>query len=148
MTEHGFLRLRGAPIIHDTIDNETIAINQLTGAYYSFEGASALAWNTLTEGADAAGLVAALEGAYDADRSTLQGEVDQFLDQLVTEELVVPAEAAAGPPVPGPDASDARQPFSGLRVQRYTDLEVLLLADPIHEVDDTGWPMPVNQPQQ
>ena len=33
--------------------------------------------------------------------------------------------------------------FAGLRLQRYTDLEVMLLADPIHEVDETGWPMPI-----
>jgi hypothetical protein len=148
MTDHGHLRLRGAPIIHDTIDNETIAINQLSGAYYSFEGPSALAWQALANGSNAAGLVDLLAAAYEGERPAIEAEVRSFLDQLLGEELVVPDHGDdRDRPVDLP-SRDAKPPFTGLRLQRYTDLEVLLLADPIHEVDDTGWPMPVNQPGQ
>jgi hypothetical protein len=37
-------------------------------------------------------------------------------------------------------------PFPGLAIHRFTDLQELLFLDPVHEVDDEGWPM--RAPQQ
>ncbi len=143
-------RLRGAPIIHDTIDNETIAINQLTGAYYSLEGPAALAWQLLAEGATPSELADRLESAYSIDGVALESVVRQFVDELLDEELIVAVGVGgpeADPSVPSapPDgaANGSRPALRELRLQRYTDLEVMLLADPIHEVDETGWPMPL-----
>lgn len=141
-------RLRGAPIIHDTIDSETIAINQRTGAYYSLEGPAALVWTLLGEGATAAEISRRLEARYVNDGASLEASVAEFLDELLAEELIVAGDdvGADAPAAAGDDASvgdGSRATFPGLRLQRYTDLEVMLLADPIHEVDDTGWPMPL-----
>jgi hypothetical protein len=153
MPNQSRLRLRGAPIIHDTIDNETIAINQLTGAYYSLEGPSALVWQRLAEGSDEVSLTRAIQAAYEGDPSAIEADVRSFLELLLAEELIVPAEEteapeASGKPVDEPVSEGGRPSFTGLKLQRYTDLEVLLLADPIHEVDETGWPKPVSQPEQ
>ena len=147
-------RLRGAPIIHDTIDNETIAINQLTGAYYSIDGPGALVWQLLRDGATPTELVERLSGSFDSDRATIEAAVTAFIDELTTEELIV-GEAAAHDGHDDGAARDSSLPsrsplaqlptFTGLRLQRYNDLEVMLLADPIHEVDDTGWPMPLTE---
>ena len=137
-------RQRGAPIIHDTIDNETIAINQLTGAYYSLEGASALAWQRLEQGASAADIGAVLANAYEGDRAQIDAAVDAFLAELIDEQLIVVDESPATESAHVASLpAQAQAPFAGLRLQRYTDLEVMLLADPIHEVDDSGWPMPI-----
>jgi len=137
-------RQRGAPIIHDTIDNETIAINQLTGAYYSLEGASAVAWQQLEMGASATDIATVLAHAYEGDPAQIDAAVDAFLAELIDEQLIVADETPATAPAQVlPAAPEARAPFTGLRLQRYTDLEVMLLADPIHEVDDSGWPMPI-----
>jgi len=38
--------------------------------------------------------------------------------------------------------SGTRQPFSAPVLNAYTDMEELLLLDPIHDVDQAGWPMP------
>ena len=147
-------RLRGAPIIHDTIDGETIAINQLTGAYYSIEGPGALVWQMLGDGASASELAVQLSEAYETDAPDVEAALMAFLDEMATEELIVVDEQ--GGPSNGveshqsssalpahPSTEGHRLAFTGLRLQRYNDLEVMLLADPIHEVDDTGWPMPL-----
>ncbi len=69
------------------------------------------------------------------------------LAELLDEALIVAVDSdqagGAAAVVPQAPSTGSRAPFSGLRLQRYNDLEVMLLADPIHEVDDTGWPMPV-----
>jgi hypothetical protein len=153
-------RQRGAPIIHDTIDNETIAINQLSGTYYSLEGAAAVAWQMLRDGASVPDIAWRLESMYDVQSGPLQDSVAAFVRELLAEELIVEAahglDGAAGGNGLGPAAADLpadatdgpRPPFAGLRLQRYNDLEVMLLADPIHEVDDTGWPMPLTETRE
>lgn len=141
-------RLRGAPIIHDTIDNETIAINQLTGAYYSLEGPAALVWLMLADGVSVDEAATRLAARYSPAAGGLTTQVQAFLDELLAEELIVaepdsePAAGSGNHAEPASPTDAAREPLPGLRLQRYTDLEVMLLADPIHEVDDTGWPMP------
>ena len=153
-------RLRGAPIIHDTIDNETIAINQLTGAYYSIEGPGALVWQLLADGATASEIAVCLADSYAGDRDAIEAAVSAFLEEMTTEELIVhddglshagngaaPHGPSAGSPVVGPGEGQ-RPAFTGLRLQRYNDLEVMLLADPIHEVDATGWPMPLTDARE
>jgi hypothetical protein len=139
-------RLRGAPIIHDTIDNETIAINQLSGAYYSLDGASALVWQRLAEGASAAQIAGELTADYPAPAEALRAKVADFLAELLAEELIVPADqGSAAQEAPARPSRPTTTPagLPELRLQRYNDLEVLLLADPIHEVDETGWPKPL-----
>jgi hypothetical protein len=148
-------RQRGAPIIHDTIDNETIAINQLSGTYYSLEGAAAVAWDALRDGASVSHIARRLESTYDAQGEPLEQPVAAFIGELLAEELIVEgapdSDGAAEANGPGHEQGNGRTtatdgalpPFTGLRLQRYNDLEVMLLADPIHEVDDTGWPMPL-----
>jgi hypothetical protein len=148
-------RVRGAPVIHDTIDNETIAINQLTGAYYSLEGPAALAWQLLERGCGPDDLATRLAAAYEADvpATELRADLDRFLEQLLAEELIVAFDSDSESPAAGssdsqPAPAAPRGPYRGLSLQRYTDMEVLLLADPIHEVDDTGWPKAVAPPDR
>jgi hypothetical protein len=35
----------------------------------------------------------------------------------------------------------AKKPFTDPVIEIYTDLQDLLLLDPIHDVDDRGWPV-------
>ena len=48
--------------------------------------------------------------------------------------------AAAGPG----DGAGARAPFDVPVLIAYTDMQDLLLADPIHDYDETGWPARVD----
>ncbi len=140
-----WLRLPGAPIIHDTIDNETIVINQQTGSYYSLDGPAAVVWGLLAGGTTIRGIVDELAGRFDAERSVLERETLAFVDRLIDEGLAVESRDRDPPPVEAgvrTPPADPRVAFAGLELHRYTDLEVLLLVDPIHEVDETGWPKP------
>lgn len=154
MESEGGVRLRGAPVIHDTIDNETIAINQRTGRYYSLDGAAALVWQILEDGATPPSIVTALAERYEADWANLEAAVTGFLETLRAEELVVdagaPGSSSEGPSstAPAGAANGGRPPFPGLVLHQYTDMEVLLLADPIHEVDESGWPTPLPAPEE
>jgi hypothetical protein len=48
-------------------------------------------------------------------------------------------EGVAGADVPGDDVQ-GELPFVAPVLDKYTDMQELLLLDPIHEVDASGWP--------
>lgn len=100
-------------VISDTLEGDTIVIDVQTGAYY-----------TLTEVAGPLWTQAQADGACEVD-----GPAAEVLAALVREGLLV---AELDAPAPADTA---------IAFQRYTDMEELLLADPIHEVDAEGWPV-------
>jgi len=66
--------------------------------------------------------------------------VRDFTARLLEEGLIVPAPADnPGSPLPVPERSSVG--FSTPTMSVYTDMEDLLLLDPIHDVDETGWPV-------
>jgi hypothetical protein len=123
----------------EDVDGEVIIINMATGVYVSLVGWSAWTWHQVIGGTAPGAIAAHLEsrGIADAD-----GQVARFVDALVADRLVV-ASTSASPTAsddpgvaPGPDME-----FTGLVVERHTDMEDLILLDPVHDVDAAeGWP--------
>ena len=68
--------------------------------------------------------------------------VRTLIGTLITDELV--ASRQEPPDLPeiecGAEASAEKRPFRAPSFQRFEDMQGFLLVDPIHEVDDTGWP--------
>jgi hypothetical protein len=135
-------------VTHERLDDEVIAINLETGAYYALEGTAADCWDVTAAGAAVDDVVAMLLGRYDVDADTARADAARLLEELLEERLVVgdgdaaPAAAngsGAGPASSPPSAS--RRAYAAPEIQKYDDLEDLLLLDPIHEVDEAGWPV-------
>ncbi len=137
-----YYRLAGPEVIHELVAGEVVIINLATGAYYSLDEAGATIWSTLVEGADEAAVVAAVRRRYSGDEAMITEAVRDLLAQLVAQELIAPGEDT---PVATPDRSSstpaaAPRPFVTPVLHTYTDMQELITLDPIHEVDDTGWP--------
>lgn len=115
-------RIRTPKVVHETVDGEVVAIDFDTGSYYSLRGPAEAVWSALgddTRPVDA--LVATAAGT--------PAEVAAFLDQLVEEGLV----ERIGPPTDGADPGP-------LVFEKYSDMEELILLDPVHDVSEAGWP--------
>jgi hypothetical protein len=121
-------------------DDEVVIVNLDSGNYYSLAGSGAVIWNALAAGRPLAEIEAALAARYTGDHETLGQAVRALLDELLRENLIAPAGAgaAAAPEAAAPGGT--RSPFTAPALQRYTDMQDLLLLDPIHDVDETGWP--------
>ena len=139
--------VNGPNVIHETIEGEAVIINLMSGRYYSLQGTAAEIWDLIGEGATVSVIVAAMAGRYAAAGVDMQDVVISFLGRLREEELirVEPASEPVGreiAPAKSITASPAQSSgFELPALQVYTDLEDLLLLDPIHEVDDEGWPV-------
>jgi hypothetical protein len=135
-------RFRLSPeIVHETVDGEVIAIDLGSGSYYSLAGSGPAVWELLGRGASEAEVGAALTAQFEADEETIARAVSALLDELRESRLVVSDEQAgeAAPPIVG---SGEKTPFEAPRLERYTDMKDYFLLDPIHEVDNAGWPRP------
>lgn len=131
-------------VTHERLDDEVIAINLETGAYYALAGPAADVWTLAAGGGSTDEIVAELDTRYDTDADTLRRDVDAFVGELVDQGLA--ASTADTPTTAGdvaglPAAGASAQPYAAPSLTRYDDLADLLLLDPIHEVDDAGWPI-------
>jgi hypothetical protein len=139
-------RVNAPDVISETIDGETIILHLGSGFYFSVGGCGPTAWQMLSESATMARTVAAIEAMYETSGVDVEPELDRFVGELRAEGLLVPAMAAA---VPAPSAqstevdSGNRSAFESPTLAKFTDMEDLLLLDPVHEVSpDQGWPHP------
>lgn len=96
--------------ISDTVGTDTIVINIDSGAYYSLTPLGAQAWTAAVAGQE------------------LAGETLAAAEALCAEGLLT-CDTSCSPTL----STDAV-------FEKYTDMESLLIADPIHEVDEQGWP--------
>jgi hypothetical protein len=129
-------------IVSETVDGEAILVNLTNGYYYSLDTPAAEIWAWLQSGRSIAEIVSAIRGRYDCSASDPEPAVRALIDSFVADELVAPFQAGTGPGEVEPprETSAPRSPFRAPSMQRFSDMQGLLLVDPIHEVDDTGWP--------
>lgn len=130
--------LNSANVVCDTIDGEVLAIRSDNGAYYSMRGPSATAWVAIVSGAPLDEAAQAVAVHHGADANTVRADLRAFADLLASERLVVAA-PMGGVQLELP-ADTQGQSWETPVFEKYTDMEDLLLFDPIHEVDVTGWP--------
>ena len=118
-------------VMYEAFDDETVVVNMDRGHYFSIRGVSARIWNALAVGESNDELKRLFS---DIDTKSL----DRLLQLLAQEGLIVcdtvPGELLS------PEVWLAGTAFEN-QVERFTDVEGLLLIDPIHEVDQTGWPL-------
>jgi Coenzyme PQQ synthesis protein D (PqqD) len=142
MATHVLFRVNRPQVICQTIEGEVVVINLHTGSYYSLTGAAAAIWDALEHGAAPAQITNTLSAHFTDCDVGLENIVGEFLDELRGESLIVPAEngeAKANGALNG--AQIQREKFIRPALKKFTDMQELLLLDPIHEVDATGWPL-------
>ena len=143
-------RVNAAHVVSDVFeDGEAAVIDLRSGVYFSLNPTGALLWPLLVEGTTVDALVAHARAATDGD-GEVPGAVAAFVASLVGAELVEElADAAAngtGSGTGGAPLAPAgeRVPFVAPALERFDDLQDLLLLDPIHDVGEQGWPHTAN----
>jgi hypothetical protein len=129
-------------VVHETVEGEVILIQLDTGNYYSLRGSGAEIWALLDRGGSAPRIAAELRSHY-TDDGTIAEAVHGLLGRLAEEDLIVAAGegngAGARSAQYGGDLAGVR-PFDPPVLEKYTDMQQYLLVDPVHDVDERGWP--------
>jgi len=134
-------------VISETFENEIVAINFDSGSYYGMTKAAVDIWALLKQGASEEALLRHLAARYDAEPAVIAEAMHRFLMRLREQELIVEAEAENAPG--GTEhVQNARRTWEPPELSVYEDMQDLLLLDPVHEVDETGWPARKLEPME
>lgn len=127
-------RMNAPNVIAETLDGEALIINLHTGFYYSLDSVGAAVWTLLCDGWSVDEVADRLTVAFGGD--VLPAPVASLVTELLAEQLLV-----AEPSAVRADASPIfPAEFQAPVLRKYTDMQGLLEADPIHEVEAAGWP--------
>jgi len=134
-------RINTPDVTHELLDGEVIVVHVVTGAYYSLGGSAATIWGWLDRGAEIEAMCNRIVALNGADPESTVADLHRFTADLQAEGLISPLQSAAGSGVLlGESAEDGIVPFTSPKFEKYSDMEELLLVDPIHEVSPQGWP--------
>jgi hypothetical protein len=124
-------------VVHETVDDETIIIDVEEGSYYSLTGAGPEIWALILAGGSETEIFDELERRYPGSQAS--AAVRKLVERLLVEGLAV---CVAGDPTSRPDLGvvPANGEFVTPELTKFTDLQNLLLLDPVHEIDEAGWP--------
>lgn len=149
METNWHLKINSSRIVHETIDGETVILNLDTGNYYSLLGTGMRIWSFIESGAGVQDIIEKMKSDYVEDGTAIGEAVQKFISELCNEGLAGPETDGGGGAFQWPvekeknmPAEDGqRQAFVPPVLNRYSDMQDLLLLDPIHDVDDdAGWP--------
>jgi hypothetical protein len=128
-------------VVDETVEGETILIHLETGSYYSLTGAGAEIWELVGMARSPTEIAQELAERHGQARAEVGAAVDELLAQLAREDLLHPNGARPRAAVPAAPAWRAPA-WAPPKLEKYDDMQDFLLVDPIHEVDDVGWPKP------
>lgn len=139
-------RINSPKVVHEMIDGEVVIVNLDRGDYYSLVKAGADIWEGLTKGVARVDILENMVDRYDTSRETMESAINELIKKLQLEELIVIDQADESKPADTTNkpietnANTEKLSFEIPTLQKYTDMEELLALDPIHEVDEMGWP--------
>ena len=117
-------------VIDEAFDGEAVLVHMGTGCYFSLNAAATAIWALLQDGRSPGAIAASLGWEASRSRTSSSGYAPRM--------LVAEADADAGTTV-----VDALPAASEPVLQRFSDMQDLLMLDPIHDIDldGDGWPV-------
>ena len=140
-------RVNSPKVIHEFFDDEVVIVNLDSGCYYSTDKSGFAIFKLLIGHSSTLEVIQSLARAYDIPEENISKPINEFVNQLTNEALIVPDGEDLPEEIQAPTQPPATSPSSLVRhfeapvLNKYSDMKDLLLLDPIHDVDEKGWPI-------
>jgi hypothetical protein len=129
-------------IVGEKFDEEVVLVNLNSGIYFSLRENAAKIWTLLTMGYSASQIIALYQQYCSEVSDAIAGQISEFIEQLIDHDLLVTSNR---------DLVEVEEPFLqsiGLfttpTLEIFSDMQDILLLDPVHDVDERGWPINKN----
>jgi len=145
-------RINKPHVINEIIDGEVVILNLDTGNYYSMDKLGADIWELIEGNACVGEIVEEIATRYAGKREVIEDAVDTLIKELIEEHLIVSVDGSESEgdvvsAVRDKPANEKNRPeFKAPLLHKYSDMQDLLLLDPIHDVDESGWPSAESDP--
>lgn len=131
-------RIDPTHVMHENIEGEIIVIHIDTGNYHSLRFVTADVWTLLDADYTTEKIIASLSEIYPQHTETISNDVSNLLKNLADEQLIqITDDVQASNEI---SIQAQEKGYTTPQLETYSDLQGLLLVDPIHDVADEGWP--------
>lgn len=134
-------RINSPAVVHEIIDGEAVIVNMKNGSYYSVDGVGAVAWGLIDEGKSLEKILGVLRSRYAGEPDEIEEGLSDLVHQLQKEKLILPdGHSDSVDRVLQEESSDDhgdRVAFRRPVLQKYSDMEELLLLDPVQEAPES-----------
>lgn len=120
-------------VISEPMEGELVVINLESGCYYSLNRPAAQIWSCLDRGFSIEQIIAAQQGD-NLDEREVRDTIASFCSFLEEEMLMIAFASDQDLPMCESD------PYEKPVIEKFSDMQEMLLLDPIHEVSEMGWP--------
>lgn len=133
-------------VIYEIYDDEVVVLNFSNGNYYSLKNSAKSVWILIVRGVSFSEIQKHFTDNSNSHKAEIEKSISDFFGSLIEEELIVNAGSKTLKNVAPGQKTDAvldvyAKDFTPPVLEKYTEMQELLLLDPIHEVSDTGWPV-------
>lgn len=136
-----YYRLNEPDASSEIFDGEVLAINLSSGHYHSLRGTGFPVWTWLAEGRSDEEIKTALRAMYPTAGASVEADVGRLIAALLASGLIVETASPARLETKL-QVVETSDPYAAPLIESYTDMQDLLLIDPIHDVDvQVGWPL-------
>jgi hypothetical protein len=146
---HSRYRIKSPPVVAETLDGEATIVDLESGTYYALNESGTFIWDELGAGRPVDSVAEGLSAHYEIDAEASRRAVDDLAAKLLERELIAPLEGEGDAGSSASNGSSHRRRNGGYvepELSTFTDMQELLLLDPVHEVDEAGWPHLPDQP--
>jgi hypothetical protein len=124
----------------ERFDDETIFLNLDAGNYYTLDSTAALIWDLLCIPVCIDEAILRLVAESDADARAIENSVRHFVARMLEEGLIRPTNTPPDNPISPLTVTIPTGRFAEPVLTKYSDMQDMLLVDPVHDVEPAGWP--------
>lgn len=132
-------KLNEEKMFFDMADGQAVVINYISGMYYGTSMLGSVILERLVQGhapdniKNAVKILSGCPEDFDV-------QIDRFVAQLLEKEILIPGDTLPGGEEP--IGETALQDGFVLNLDEFVEVQDLILADPVHDVDvEQGWPI-------
>lgn len=147
-------KVNSPEVLNDTIEGESVIINLQNGFYYSLDNIGSVVWNGLINHYSVEVIVNSFIARSSKDKERIMQGVNELITELIKENLIVALTDEESKNIGHTKALDMEKialsdcSFTKPALNKFGDMQDLLLLDPIHEVDEAGWPLSKPEDEQ
>lgn len=130
-------------ILSDVFGEEVVLVNLDSGMYYSLRGSATQIWIRLFNQYSLIEILADLIQIYQVTENQLITDINLFVTQLLELKIIKTATDAERKKIDF-ISKDVLIDYSTPVVEIFSDMQEILLLDPVHDVDKSGWPISKN----
>lgn len=127
-------------IVDEIFEDEIIIINFDNGNYFSLRGSAIDIWKGIKNGYSTDLISEDLQSKYEVDEVEVGNMLTKLIDDFLNEELISLCEEGIEENNPLFESLAVKKSFESPVFEKFTDMNDLLLLDPVHDVDEKGWP--------